>query len=591
MSLLPKLLPLAILAPLSAPTAAQDDPAPPTRKEIEAEVDRSLRWLRAQQDLETGSYGGIDATSAALVAMAQSHRGYGVSDGPFIAKGVAFLLASQREDGAFADADADEWQVLAQTLGACAALTLVAPDEPALAAGRAFLEDDPIGPFGVPKTLERMRKQGVDPAQRATLRLSERGEDGSWDGDDGAVLETCTALFELLAYREVLRAAEEEAVPRDATPLPAFEAGSTLAPEQREATRKAMRRGEAFLLEQAVELGKWGFDGHADPGITAMVAGALLSASASPLARDGETKRATDAALDWLVSLQNEDGSIHAGQLANYVTSASVLALARGGREQDREVIARAREYLRLLQADEGEGYGSSDRFYGGVGYGGDERPDLSNLQMALEALDAAGLEAGDETFAKALRFLQRCQNRSESNDLVLADGDTTIVSGNDGGAGYAPGDSKAGFVELRDGRRIPRSYGSMTYALLKGYLFAGLPKDDPRVEAAWEWLSEHYTLDVNPGFEASTDDAAAYQGLYYYFTTMAKALDLYGAETIVDAGGREHAWRPELCARLQAMQRQDGSWVNGNAPRWYEGNPVLATSYALIALATALGA
>ena len=32
-----------------------------------------------------------------------------------------------------------------------------------------------------------------------------------------------------------------------------------------------------------------------------------------------------------------------------------------------------------------------------------------------------------------------------------------------------------------------------------------------------------------------------------------------------------------------------DGSWTNQNAARWYEGNPVLATSYALLALDRAL--
>jgi len=210
-------------------------------------------------------------------------------------------------------------------------------------------------------------------------------------------------------------------------------------------------------------------------------------------------------------------------------------------------------------------------------------------MQMALEALAAAGAKPGDETFQKALVFLQRCQNNSETNDLEVEGEGGVIVSGNDGGAAYAPGDSKAGYIELADGKQIPRSYGSMTYALLKGYLFAGLPKDDPRVEAAWKWLRKNYTLDVNPGFEGSNDPTAAYQGLFYYFYTMAKALDLYGEDLIEDGAGVQHAWRSELSGRLVAMQRPDGSWINDNAPRWYEGNPVLATSYAMITLATAL--
>lgn len=184
---------------------------------------------------------------------------------------------------------------------------------------------------------------------------------------------------------------------------------------------------------------------------------------------------------------------------------------------------------------------------------------------------------------------MQRCQNRSESNDLELTVDGTTMASGNDGGSGYAPGDSKAGYITLRDGRKIPRSYGSMTYALLKGYLFAGLTQKDPRVQAAWEWLSKNYTLDVNPGFEGSSDPTAGYQGLFYYFITMSKALDLYGQRTVIDAAGREHDWRAELVGRVLSMQRQDGSWINSNAARWFEGNPVLATAYAMTTLHNSL--
>jgi squalene-hopene/tetraprenyl-beta-curcumene cyclase len=316
---------------------------------------------------------------------------------------------------------------------------------------------------------------------------------------------------------------------------------------------------------------------------------AVAALAALPEPRPAEVQAALLTGLDWLVTLQNEDGSIHEGQIANYVTSAAVLALARSGREADKERIRRAGEFLKVLQADEGEGYASDHRYYGGVGYGNDERPDLSNLQMALEALHEAGVAASDPAFQKALTFLQRCQNHSETNDLVLVSEGKTYASGNDGGAGYAPAESKAGFVELADGKRIPRSYGSMSYALLKGYLFAGLSKDDPRVQALWGWLRENYTLDVNPGFPATDDPTASYQGLFYYFYTMAKALDLYGEETIVDGAGASHRWREELAGRLVAMQRQDGSWVNDNSAKWFEGNPVLATSYAMLTLGTAL--
>jgi squalene-hopene/tetraprenyl-beta-curcumene cyclase len=129
-----------------------------------------------------------------------------------------------------------------------------------------------------------------------------------------------------------------------------------------------------------------------------------------------------------------------------------------------------------------------------------------------------------------------------------------------------------------------------MTYALLKCYALAGLPRDDPRMQAAFEWCRANYTLDVNPGFEHLSDPAASYQGLFYYFLTMAQALDAYGEDVVTSADGVRHDWRRELCGRLIAMRNKiDGSWVNKNSPRWYEGNPVLATAYALLTLDVAM--
>ena len=100
---------------------------------------------------------------------------------------------------------------------------------------------------------------------------------------------------------------------------------------------------------------------------------------------------------------------------------------------------------------------------------------DLSNTQFAVDALRASGLDPEDEAFVKALVFLQRTQNLTSVNefeDKVRAEDGSwqTVTSGDDGGSAYYPGNSPAGYIDLPDGRRVPRSYGSMTYALLKTY-------------------------------------------------------------------------------------------------------------------------
>jgi squalene-hopene/tetraprenyl-beta-curcumene cyclase len=532
-----------------------------TTSVLEDEIDRSLHWLRGRFDPAGETYGGVAEDAWALLALATSPRKYRASDGPFVAKPLARLLAAQRPDGTFGD---DE-----TTQAAARALELLGQSEP--------VERIPGGMKVAPHA--DLTPRAIEDIARSILTA--RKSDGSF----GSVVETGMQLEHLAWCHAELKAKETKEPARDAKPLPSFDAA------QQAEVQRALERGAGYLLTQRIGdagRGGFGFDGHKDAGITAMAVGALLSV---PEPRPEPVQAAITEGLDWLASLQKDDGSIHEGMLANYVTSASILALVKGGRAGDRARVEKATAFLKALQADEAEGYSAGDRYYGGMGYGGDERPDLSNLQMALEALHTAGTPPSDPAFQKALAFLQRCQNRSESNDLVVVADRKTIAAGNDGGAGYAPGESKAGFVTMPDGKQIPRSYGSMSYALLKGYLFAGLSKDDARVQAVWKWLRENYTLDVNPGFQASDDPTAAYQGLFYYFYTMAKALDLFGERALVDAAGTSHDWRSELAGRLVAMQRPDGSWINENAARWFEGNPVLATSYAMLTLGTAQGA
>ncbi len=566
------LLLAALLGTCTTPVSPQD-------LDLENEIRPAVRWLRSTQDALTGRYGdGTEATALVLRALALCPDRYRPIDGPFVRKGLEWLVAAQAADGAICDADAEGDARRLQTRIAVQTL-MVIPDEStvgAISKAIAFLGADG-GDWDA-------RREGgeLEHARARSRELSaQRDREGWWDGPRGKVIETANAVLELSEYARVLEGPPGTA-PQVAE-LPAFD------PAERERVLASLSRGGSFLNSLADEQGRFGRPGHPDAGLTAM---ALAALQTLPEPRPAEVQATIDSGLRWLVSLQREDGSIHDGKLANYITSASIMALARAGRAEHAQVIRRASRFLQGLQLDEGEGYSEGDVYYGGIGYGSTERPDLSNLQMALEALADSGLEQGAPTYQKALRFLERTQNRSESSDVRIVDGSMVITAGDDGGAGYRPGDSKAGFIELADGTQVPRSYGSMTYALLKCFVFAGLSRDDPRLQEAWQWCSAHYTLDVNPGFEHASEPSAAYQGLFYYFHTMARTLDLMGEELIVDAAGVEHAWRQELCGRMLSMQSAiDGSWINRNSPRWYEGNPLLATAYALMTLDAAMPA
>ena len=73
-------------------------------------------------------------------------------------------------------------------------------------------------------------------------------------------------------------------------------------------------------------------------------------------------------------------------------------------------------------------------------------------------------------------------------------------------------------------------------------------------------------------------------QGLYYYYHTMSKALSLSGVTSIKAKDGSLHDWRLELAQELFNLQQPNGSWINENG-RWWERDPVLVTSYALLTL------
>lgn len=302
-------------------------------------------------------------------------------------------------------------------------------------------------------------------------------------------------------------------------------------------------------------------------GITGLVTASLLESGISgnePVVANG---------LKNLFSHRKPDGGFYAEGSGhrNYETCIVVMALAAANSDGKYTAEIKAAEnFLRDLQWDQGEGIESSDPAWGGGGYGSHQRPDLSNTQFLMEALKSAGVKEDDPAMQKILVFVSRTQNlETSANDTPFAG------KINDGGFYYTPaagGDSKAGTTENGG----LRSYASMTYAGLKSLIYAGLKKDDPRVVAAKEWIRKNYSLTENPG--------VGQQGLFYYFHTFAKTMDVLGESNFTDAAGKTHDWKSELRGRLFELQNRNGSWVNP-ADRWYEGDPNLVTAYSLLAL------
>ncbi len=332
-----------------------------------------------------------------------------------------------------------------------------------------------------------------------------------------------------------------------------------------EAVDAAIDRGLSWLTSERDDKGGWRTE--YGPGITGLVVAAYLRhPEGSYTASSPEIARA----LDWLASLQQADGAIYDADsqlpLPNYNTSTALMALSAARSSKYTDVIRRAQGYLMQSQTDEADGATPEDSNYGGIGYGSDpDVRDLSNLTFALAALQESGAPEDAEVWGKAVKFLERVQNNSETNDQDYA--------GDDGGFIYSPGESKAGV----DTQGRPRSYSSMTYAGLLSFIYANVSKDDPRVQAAHGWLREHWSMDENYPI--------GQQGLYYGYHTMAKALAAYGDDTIVTSDGETVQWYSTLSGHLLSMQTPDGFWPPNDADRWYEGDPILVTAYSVLAL------
>ena len=311
-------------------------------------------------------------------------------------------------------------------------------------------------------------------------------------------------------------------------------------------------------------------DGSVSPrigiGLTALAAHAMIR-NEVPLEHPSVAK-----AMKIVAGAARENGGIYPdnSRLMMYETCVAMMCLKEANKSGKYDtVLAKAAAFVKGEQFTNAKGIKESDLEYGGAGYGGKSRPDLSNTAYLIDALKAMDSEEHDEAIQAALTFVSRCQNLESAHNTTK---DAAKVD--DGGFYYNITESSSAAGKTDEGGL--RSYGSMTYAGFKSMLHAGLKEDDPRVAAALTWIRDHYTVTENPGL----GDA----GLYYYYHLFAKSLSTAGIDTLQDEDGVEHNWREELVVHLAKLQGKDGSWTNSNE-RWMESDPNLATTFSLLAL------
>ena len=334
--------------------------------------------------------------------------------------------------------------------------------------------------------------------------------------------------------------------------------GPVLSAETQAKINEAIDKGLEYLRNTQNPDGSWG--SWSRVGRTSLAVLAFLGHGID------ESDPDVSAGIDYILTRVQADGSIY-DDYKTYETACAIMALARTNNPAYETVINDAKDWLVSSQWDESCLWGSVNEdnwYYGGFGYGYHSRPDLSNTQFALVALKAAGLPEDDETWDKAIIFLQRCQNRAASNDQWWA--------GNDGGFIYYPGTSLAGGTT---------SYGSMTAAGIWALRLCDVPAEDGRVEDALKWFDTNYAYDTNPNMGS--------EYYHYYLWSAAKAFilcditDRYGLKTPTNPGD-EKGWYYDFASYLIDTQQPNGQWLSSGC------GDIVDTSFALLVLERELG-
>jgi squalene-hopene/tetraprenyl-beta-curcumene cyclase len=282
-------------------------------------------------------------------------------------------------------------------------------------------------------------------------------------------------------------------------------------------------------------------------------------------------------ALKALEGYVHPDGGIYGSDhVRNYETCVCIVALSeankKAGDKRYDTILKNADKFLRGLQVGADGGGDKNDPKFGGVGYGGPERPDLSNTAYFVEALKSLDTPPDDPAIQRALVFVSRCQNlKGQWNDTKWG----PLVD--DGGFYYVIPTQNS---DPHDAEKYAengglRSSGSMTYAGFKSMLYAGLTEKDPRTVAAKKWIENNYSVKTNPG--------QGNVGLFYYYQLFGSALGASKIENLKTKDGVRD-WRHDLVEQLAKTQKPDGSWVNTNR-QFMENDPNLATAFALLAL------
>ncbi len=334
--------------------------------------------------------------------------------------------------------------------------------------------------------------------------------------------------------------------------------------------RAAVTRSLDWLAASQHGDGSWSRRHH--PALTALPAMAFMKSHYPD--KDPVISRA----IKYIVSCARDDGGIYIkpsagkkGGLEIFNTAVCTTALHMHDKHAYSHIIKKARSFLA------GRQHFGDDIYKGGFGYYEDSSKEYVHgldTFFSMQAIAVTGTDSPDSTPSNRLAAIDWSETvnyftKRQGNRLAPLPAAPEYM--------YSPGPGRA---EGQPADIYFHSYGSMTYIGLLALVYADIDRSDVRVRSAFDWARKHWSLDENPGKDK--------KGLYFFYYVLTRALSAYGIDLIQTSNGDLVNWRADLAKKLLTLQRfndeGNGFWKNDSA-RFWENNPVLCSSYAILSL------
>ena len=267
----------------------------------------------------------------------------------------------------------------------------------------------------------------------------------------------------------------------------------------------------------------------------------------------------------------------------NYSTSYALRCFLKFGQEKDDEKIKKMIQYLQDQQFSEKYGFDLNSPPYGGWGFGINQKPtlgsfvDLAHTRRVLQSLNHANAIT-NQIKNRSEYFLNRLQKRKQAPNNYRTN--WIPKYGYDGGFFSSPTIAYANKgrtrIDQNSGQEYFRSYSTATCDGVLSIIALGYQSSSQEIKDAKLWLKQNQDWELPSG--VPRDDPSPWAESMKLYNLMVLS-ETYCALKIPGN------WQNKIINFLAERQRPDGSFRNMKGRLMKEDDPLISTTYAIIAL------